>query len=163
MPFFCIAETASLPSDVLPATPNRVKQRGPRMVTLYELMRRKPSKIRHDARVKEAAWQMQDRRIGALLVEDNGRLVGCITEMDVASKANAEGRDLTQIYVHQIMNRLVRFIEASRSPREALEMMAQYGVSHVVVTEAGRVVGVVSDRDILSHFKPVLAPNIDVA
>lgn len=133
------------------------------MITLYELMRRKPSKIRHDARVKEAAWQMQERHTDALLVEDHGRPVGFITKTDVASKAKIEGRDLTQTYVHQIMSRLVLFIEANRSPHEALEMMRQLDVSHLVLTEAERIVGVVSDRDILTRFKAVFQANIKVA
>ncbi len=133
------------------------------MVTLYQLMRRKPSRIRHDARVKEAARQMQDRHTDALLVEDTGRSVGFITKADVASKAKREGRDLTQTYVHQIMSRFVLFIEANRSPHEVLEMMSQLDVSHLVVTDAGRIVGVVSDRDILNHFKAVSQLNSEVA
>ena len=133
------------------------------MVTLYELMRRNRSKIRHDAKVKEAVRQMLVRQTGALLVQDNGRLVGLITAADVGSKANAEGFNLAQIYVHQIMSRLVLRIEASRSACEAIQMMAKHDVSHLVVTEAGSVVGVVSDKDILNHHKPVSASNSDVA
>ena len=124
------------------------------MVTLYQLIRRKSSRIRHDARVKEAAWQMQVRHTDALLVEDNGRTVGFITKADVASKAKREGRDLTHTYVHQIMSRLVLSIEANRSPHEVLEMMSQLDVSHLVVTDAGRIVGVVSDRAIQRYFEP---------
>ena len=133
------------------------------MVTLYQLMRRKPSRIRHDARVKEAAWQMQERHTDALLVQDSGGLVGLVTEADVAGKAKAQGRELAQTYVHQIMSRLVLYIEANRSPHEVFEMMSQLDVSHFVVTDVGRIVGVVSDRDILNHFTAVSQLNSAVA
>ncbi|WP_447972529.1 CBS domain-containing protein [Nitrospira sp. Kam-Ns4a] len=130
------------------------------MSTLPQVMRRELKKIAHTASVRDAATRMRDERIGSLLVEKGGELVGIVTETDIVRRAVAAGLDLAKLTVGQIMTSPIVTIEASRTLQDAHDMMGDLGVRHLGVTEAGKLVGLVSVRDLLVYFKRVSEPKI---
>lgn len=130
------------------------------MSSLAQVMRTDLKKIAHDASVREAAKRMRDERIGSLFVEKNGNLVGIVTETDVVRRAAAEGRDLSHITVQSIMTSPIVTIESLRTVQDAHDMMGDLGVRHLGVTTGGKLVGLVSVRDLLVYFKRVSEPKI---
>lgn len=132
------------------------------MSDLTECMTKEPRSIRFDASVKDAAKQMGESRIGSLLVERNNQFVGILTETDIVKEVAAEGFDLGQIQVHQIMSSPILTLESTRSASDAHDMMADNGVRHLAVTEAGNIVDMVSVRDILVYFKTWSEPKIGI-
>jgi signal-transduction protein with cAMP-binding, CBS, and nucleotidyltransferase domain len=123
-------------------------------------MRRELKKIAHETPVREAAKRMRDERVSSLLVEKGGHLVGIVTDTDVVRRAVAESADLGKLTVQSIMTSPIATIESVRSVQDAHDMMGDLGVRHLGVTEQGKLVGLVSVRDLLVYFKRVSEPKI---
>ena len=103
---------------------------------------------------------MQAEKVGSLLVERGGQIVGIVTETDIVRKAVAKGADLGKETVEAIMSAPVASIDIHRTPQDAHDMMADLGVRHLAVTDAGKIVGLLSVRDLLVYFKRVSEPRI---
>jgi len=130
------------------------------MPSLAQVMRRELKKITHDKSVREAAKRMRDEKVSSLFVEKGGQLVGIVTDTDVVRRAVAEGKDLSEVTVGSIMTSPIASIEAMRTVQDAHDMMGDLGVRHLGVTEQGKLVGLVSVRDLLVYFKRVSEPKI---
>jgi signal-transduction protein with cAMP-binding, CBS, and nucleotidyltransferase domain len=130
------------------------------MPNVARVMRKELKKIAHDAAVRDAAKRMRDERIGSLFVEKGDKLVGIVTETDVVRRAVAEGTDLAKVTVQSIMTTPIATIESIRTVQDAHDMMGDLGVRHLGVTEGGKLVGLVSVRDLLVYFKRVSEPRI---
>ena len=130
------------------------------MSTVAQVMCKDVKTIPHTEPVMEAAKRMRNERIGSLLVEKNGSLIGIVTDTDVVRRAVAEGADLNRLAVEKIMTSPLVSIESVRTIQDAHDMMGDHQVRHLTVTDAGRIVGVVSVRDLLVYFKSVSEPKI---
>ncbi len=130
------------------------------MSTVGQIMRKDPKRIPCTTSVREAAKKMRDERIGSLLVEKNGDLVGIVTDTDVVRRAVAGGADLNTLTVQDIMTSPIATIEAMRTVQDAHDMMGDLGVRHLGVTEQGKLVGLISVRDLLVFYKRVSEPKI---
>ncbi|MEW6245906.1 MAG: CBS domain-containing protein [Nitrospirota bacterium] len=130
------------------------------MATVAQIMRKDPKRIPYTMSVRDAAKKMRDERIGSLLVEKNGDLVGIITDTDVVRRAVAGGADLNKMTVQDIMTSPIATIEAMRTVQDAHDMMGDLGVRHLGVTEQGKLVGLISVRDLLVFYKRVSEPKI---
>jgi CBS domain-containing protein len=132
------------------------------MTTIGHLMNKAIQKIDHRVTVQEAALKMKEKKIGSLLVEDEGQYVGIITETDIVRKAVARGLDLKKETVGSLMSSPVITLDQQRSPRDAHDLMGESGVRHLGVTRNGKIVGVVSVRDILIFFKGQSEPKMGI-
>lgn len=130
------------------------------MATVAQIMRKDPKRIPYTMSVRNAAKKMRDERIGSLLVEKNEELVGIITDTDVVRRAVAGGADLNKLTVQDIMTSPIATIEAMRTVQDAHDMMGDLGVRHLGVTEQGKLVGLISVRDLLVFYKRVSEPKI---
>jgi len=130
------------------------------MQTLREAMTKNLKKVPHYLTVQETARRMQAEKVGSLLVERGGQIVGIVTETDLVRKAVAKGSDLSKEKVEAIMSAPVSSIDIHRTPQDAHDMMADLGVRHLAVTDAGKIVGLLSVRDLLVYFKRVSEPRI---
>ncbi len=119
------------------------------MVTVEQLMTHKLVTINVEASVVDAARLMRDRSIGSVFVEEQGRVIGIVTEADIVRKVTGYGLlpDLTS--VEAIMSRPLIGIEERRPITEAADLMDQHHTRHLAVLKSGAVVGVLSVRDLL--------------
>jgi len=123
------------------------------MDVLNMLVNKKIESIDHDAVLKAAAQRMRDRRIGSLIVTQKGREVGIISETDLTRKAVAEGLNPEKAPVSAIMSSPIISIEITESPERANDLMKEKGIRHLGITEQGRLIGIISVRDLLKYFK----------
>jgi CBS domain-containing protein len=130
------------------------------MSTVADAMRREIKKVPHTATVKAVAMKMKSEKIGSLFVEKKKELVGIVTETDVVRKAVAAGANLGKVTAEKIMTTPIRTIEAYQSVQDAHDLMGDLGIRHLGVTEGGKLVGIVSVRDLLVYFKRVSEPKI---
>ena len=130
------------------------------MLALQESMTRNLKAIRHDTTIQETARRMKDEKVGSLLVERGGQVVAIVTETDIVRKAVAKGADLGKERVETIMSSPIASIDIQRTPQDAHDMMADLGVRHLGVTDKGKIVGLLSVRDLLVYFKRVSEPRI---
>ncbi len=124
------------------------------MATVGQLMNTALSVVTEDMTVKQAAGRMHDQRIGSLLVKKGDDFSGIITETDVV-RAVAERDDVTTTSVAHVMSSPILTIEKKLSPHYARDLMANKRIRHLAVINEGKIVGVLSARDLLAYFKTV--------
>ena len=123
------------------------------MRPLAVMMKRNPRSISPEATLAEAAAMMRDTRVGAILVAEQGTFIGIVSETDLVRKAMAGQLNAAQAKVRAVMSSPVITIEQDRSAHDASDLMAEKGIRHLAVTEDGRIVGIVTVRDLLRYFK----------
>ena len=100
-------------------------------------------------RVIAAARRMAKRNVGAILVVDDGRLVGIVTERDIVFRVVAKGLDPGAATLAEVMTPDPITIAPSRPFGYALVVMHHEGFRHLPVVEGGKPVGIVSARSAL--------------
>ncbi len=98
-------------------------------------------------RVREAAQLMKQRGVGAMMVVEQGLLVGIFTERDALNRVVAEGRDASVSTLAEVMTRNPRTVASKASFTAAMEMMHEGRFRQVPVVDHGRPVGMISVRD----------------
>lgn len=99
--------------------------------------------------VSEAAGLMAKRKVGAVLVVDQERLVGIFTERDAVFRVIAQKRDPRTTRLAEVMTTAPRTVAPKQSFGYALLMMHENGFRHVPVIENGKLIGIVSARNAL--------------
>jgi CBS domain-containing protein len=97
--------------------------------------------------VRTAAAIMKERRVGAMMVVEQGQLVGVFTERDALCRVVAEGRDATITTLGDVMTANPRTVSPDAAFSSALELMHENRFRHVPVVENGQPIGMVSVRD----------------
>jgi len=105
--------------------------------------------VREDLTVREVARYMAERRVGAVSVLDGDRLAGVVSERDVMTRVVAKGLDPDATRAREIMTRELVVASASESHEDGLRKMKQAGCRHLPVVEGDRLIGMVSQRDLL--------------
>jgi len=101
--------------------------------------------------VLTALQLMADKNIGFLVVLDQGRLVGVLSERDCARRVVLAKKSLEATPVADIMVRQVITVDIAHTFADCLRLMHQHGIRHLPVVDQGQVVAVVSIRDLLGE------------
>lgn len=100
--------------------------------------------------VSRALALMSEHDIGLVVVLDGERLAGVLSERDLARRAgSAAAGELQQLRVSELMTRDVSTVRPDESFGRCMALMDQRGARHMPVVEAGRVIAVLSVRDLL--------------
>lgn len=103
--------------------------------------------------IKEVVALMIKNHVGCVLVEDNGRLVGILTERDLIRRVMGKGLDHSKATVGEHMTGDPEFLQMDDSVAHALNHMYDRGYRHVpIVNEKQQPKGFVSMRDIVNHL-----------
>jgi CBS domain-containing protein len=122
------------------------------MATASSLLKHKGRVIHSvapNAPVLEAIKIMAEHGIGALLVMQNERLLGVVSERDYARKVILKGRSSNEALVSQIMSAPVLTVTPSQSINDCMRLMTENRVRHLPVVEGDRVIGVLSIGDLV--------------
>ena len=84
-----------------------------------------------------------------MLTVEAGELVGIVTESDLVRKGVASNKDAGGTRVSAVMSSPLLSIDINRTVRDASQVMAERGVRHLAVREQGKIVGVLSIRDLV--------------
>ncbi|HEY1930812.1 MAG TPA: CBS domain-containing protein [Acetobacteraceae bacterium] len=115
---------------------------------MVEIIRnQQPLSLPPSATVQEACQNMDERKVGAVLVADrNSRLLGIFTGRD-AVRTLAQGKNAATTHLKDVMTHKPHFMPPRSTAIEALRLMRDGGFRHVPVVEADVVVGIVSRGD----------------
>jgi len=111
--------------------------------------------IHLEASLKEAGKLLHLYQIGALLVDDDKRYVGIITDSDLSRKAVAQGLDPSTTQIKQCMSKTIFSIEDDEPLIEAVKLMKNKRIRHLVVTEDNTIIGILSVSDLLRYYSGV--------
>jgi CBS domain-containing protein len=101
------------------------------------------------ASVYEAMAVMSDRNIGALLVMEDGLLVGIIAERDYARKIALKGKSSRETKVREIMRTPIT-VTPNHTVDQCMALMTRERVRHLPVNDEGAVIGVISIGDVVN-------------
>ena len=117
-----------------------------------EVMSPKVEWVDPEVSVKEGAFKMREMNIGCLPVEQKGKLIGMVTDRDIACRAVAEGRDPKTMKVRDLMSTEVVTCYEDADINEAARLIEEKGLSRLPVFDrSDRLVGLLSLGDVSMH------------
>jgi CBS domain-containing protein len=122
------------------------------MTTVRQLLAGKGSEVASiapDASVHDAMKLMAAKNIGALLVLEDGKLAGIVTERDYSRKAYLQDRLAKDIRVSEIMTPQVAYVSPEYTVEDCMALVTEMRVRHLPVLENNNVVGLVSIGDLV--------------
>ena len=120
--------------------------------TMRDLMTSNPCSIEADKPVAYAAKMMRDEDVGLAPIVEGEKLVGTLTDRDIAIRVVAAGKDPESTTVREVATTRLVTIDPEQDLDEALRLMAQNQVRRLLVVEAdGRLAGVVAQADVARH------------
>lgn len=105
--------------------------------------------VDRDTDARTAAALMRDRNIGSLFVSRNKEIIGILTDTDMVRRVVAVGLDASKTPVEQIMSAPILTIEEGKTLLDANDMMANSHLRHLGVSRNGKLVGMISVRDLV--------------
>ena len=120
--------------------------------TIESLLRDKGSdiwRVSTKTLVIDAIAVMAEKKIGALLVIDEGKLVGIVSERDYARRVTLKGKSSRETPVREIMSSPVVHVTSKETVGEVMSLMTDHRIRHMPVVDDGKVVGVLSIGDIV--------------
>jgi CBS domain-containing protein len=122
--------------------------------TINEVMTHDPRMISPDDTVHDAARVMRDDDVGAVLLEQQGKLAGILTDRDIVVRSDAEGNDPDDVKAGDIATRDVAALTPDQTVQDAARFMREHDVRRVPVVQDGRPVGIVSIGDLAIELDP---------
>ena len=105
--------------------------------------------IAPNSMIFDAIQLMADKNVGALLVVENGKLVGMLSERDYTRKVTLKGKSSKNTPVREIMTQAVVTVTEADTVRECMRVMTDSHIRHLPVMEEKRMVGLVSLGDLV--------------
>jgi len=124
-------------------------------VIVKEAMKANLVMVEPTTTVLEAAKRMKENKIGNVIVVEKKYPVGILTESDILKKVVAEGKKASAVLVEDVMSTPIIVADPYISLEEAMKMMGKCNIRRLPVIENGKLIGVITQRDI-SRISPVL-------
>ena len=116
--------------------------------SIREAMTANPATVEPDTTVQEAARIMKSEDVGSLPIVEGDRLVGVVTDRDLAIRILAEGKG-ADTTVGEITSKDVVTVDPQQSLEEAARLMAEHQIRRLPVTEEdGKLVGILAQADV---------------
>ena len=125
---------------------------GKTQPTIKDYMHEDVKTISVDATLKDLGQSFADQGVSSLLVKEGDEYVGIVSDKRLAREGIGKGLNVETTTVRSIMRQNMLRIESNQPVREAQAMMKANGVRHLVVTEQGQIVGVLSISDLIRFF-----------
>ena len=119
------------------------------IILVRDIMRRNVKTVRTDDSVHAAVLKMNKFQIGSVIVTNNGRAVGIITERNILERIVEPRLDPGTIWAKDIMSSPLVTVDPNDTVEEAAKIMAQKRIKKLPVVEGEKIVGVVSTSDIV--------------
>ena len=118
-------------------------------ILVRDVMITNPIKISLNNTAEECAKKMRQQKVGSLIIYDNDKVVGIITEQGLVHKVIAQGLDPKKVIVKDIMIRDFFKIEPYEDIHDALGIMEKNDVKRLPVMDKGKLVGIITLKSIL--------------
>lgn len=117
-----------------------------------DVMTANPETVQNSDSIREVARIMKDSDTGVVPVVDGKKIIGLITDRDIVVRGVAEGKNIEDLRVNEIMTKSVRSVREDATVKDALEMMSNADIRRIaVVNQNDELVGIVSIGDISTN------------
>lgn len=100
--------------------------------------------------VQDMAKMMKEKNIGAVIVVRDEKMLGIVSERDIVRRVVTEDKDVKTTTAADIMTTKVTAVQYRASVKEILEIMCKAPFRHLPVLDGEKVIGIVSNRDLLN-------------
>lgn len=118
-------------------------------VKVGDAMTREPIFARPNDDIRKCAKIMAREHIGSLIIKENKKLVGLVTEQDIVRKTLAKGKDPLKMKISDIMVKKIVSIDPDKDIYDALVIMRDKNIRQIPVMHQGNLVGLLTLKDIL--------------
>ncbi|HJN56486.1 MAG TPA: CBS domain-containing protein [Candidatus Woesearchaeota archaeon] len=115
------------------------------------------TKISSNLSISKVAEIMDEKSIGSVLIEEDNEVIGIATERDILRKVVARGSNPDELKIRRIMTPDIITIDLNEDTVEAGRIMEQNKIRRIVVTENGKIVGIVTANSIAKNLKYLMA------
>ena len=125
------------------------------MNTVSELLQNKVKEVKHiepNETAHDAMQLMAHKKIGVLLVEEDGKMIGIISERDYPRKAKALHKPLQDVLVRDIMTSQVVHVSPEDTIEHCIELVAKNRVRHLPVLKNDQILGMISIGDLSKNM-----------
>jgi CBS domain-containing protein len=125
------------------------------MKPVLELLKNRDStvfQVGPSVSVFEVLRLLAEHAVGAMIVMDQGKLVGVVSERDYTRKVALLGKNSKETTVAEIMTRDVVTVTPHTGTRDCMTLMSQKKIRHLPVLDGGKVVGVITIHDIMDDI-----------
>jgi CBS domain-containing protein len=126
------------------------------MKSVAQILKTKPEQAVHtitpSTSVLDAVKRLAEKNIGALLVMEDAKILGIVTERDYARKIVLMGRSSKETPVRDIMTSPVMFVRPDQTNEECMALMTDNRVRHLPVVDGGKLIGLVSIGDLVKDI-----------
>jgi CBS domain-containing protein len=139
------------------------------MNTVRDILQKKGNAVygvSPDSSVYDALEALEEKNLGALVVVENGNLIGVFTERDYARKIILKGRSSKETLVRHIMSSRPVFVTSDTTIEECMQMMTDKHIRHLpVLNSEQRLIGLISIGDIVKYIiseKDFIIENLEL-
>lgn len=126
------------------------------MTSVAQVLKSKPEQVVYTIAASDSVYNairlMAEKQIGALVVTDEGEIVGIVTERDYARKIVLMDRASKSTAVREIMTSHVRFVQLDQTTYDCMALMTERRMRHLPVLDNGKLIGMVSIGDLVKDI-----------
>ena len=125
------------------------------MTTIAQLLNTKGNQVwsvEPKATIFKALEIMSEKKIGALLVMEDGKLTGIFSERDYARKVILKGKSSKETQVGELMTKKVFYMDPQKTINDCMAMMTAKRIRHVPVIKDNQVMGIVTIGDVVNQI-----------
>jgi len=119
------------------------------MIKVKDRMSRNLNTIPVSSSALDAAKTLTEKKFSSIFIEEGGKIIGVATDTDLIRNVMAVGKNPGATPVSDIMTKEVHTIDLNKALTEAGDLMDKAYVRHLGVTENGKIIGVISVRDLI--------------
>ena len=118
---------------------------------------KEPITVSKNTKIREAIARIINEGIGAIVVvDDNDKPIGIVTKRDLLWAIIYSGKNIEEDTVDSIMSKQLITIDPDTELTDIVSIMTRNNISHLPVVEDGRLVGIISDRDLVEALNDIL-------
>jgi len=117
--------------------------------------------VSKESTVFDGLQLMAEKRIGSLVVVDDGQIIGIFTERDYARRIGPERKNPEETRIEEVMTRELITIDLNKTVNECMGLMTDNHIRHLPVVDDGRLVGIISVGDVVKDIIEELEFHVD--
>ena len=117
-------------------------------MTVEDLARTDPIAATREASIAEVASLMREENVGSVIIEEEDRPVGIVTDRDITVNVTAEGRDPHEVAAEDVMTENPVTVERDAGVFELIETMAENSVRRIPVVDGDELYGIITLDDL---------------